>query len=190
MRTTRLPIALALAAAVVAVAACGSEPATEAESSTGATATATTPSTGNGSPGVEDSAPEGSAIPDGTWARTSTMADATNLGLPPDVAQEHLGVDGETPIELRVAGADWALFMGAEGSEELVLGDRGTSDYDAVGRWVATGQSEGCSGCTATFTWSLDGDRLTLVMYDVESSEDPVDVLVTRLVMEGTYTRR
>jgi hypothetical protein len=189
MRTTRLPIALVLAA-LVAVAGCGSGSASDAESSTGAATTAPAPSAGGGSPGVEDSAPEGSAIPDGTWARTATMAEATRLGLPPEVAQEHVGVDGETPIELRIAGADWALFMGAEGSEELVLGDRGTSDYDADGRWVATGQSEGCSGCTATFTWSVDGDRLTLEMYDVESSEDPVDVLVTRLVMEGTYTRR
>lgn len=177
MRTTRLPITVVLVA-LVAVAGCGSGSATEAESSTGTTSTAPAPS------------PEGSAIPDGTWARTATMADATRLGLPPDVAQEHLGVDGETPIEVRIAGADWAQFMGVEGSEELVLGDRGTSDYDADGRWVATGQSEGCSGCTATFTWSVDGDRLTLEMYDVASSEDPVDVLVTRLVMEGTYTRR
>lgn len=141
-------------------------------------------STAEGLPGT---APDGSAIPDGTWVKTSTVADAQVLGIPKHVYREFLGADGEERIVLRIDGADYAELQDEGGA--LTVGDQGTAGYDADGNWVTTSRSEGCPDCRAVFEWTLDGDDLTLTMVDIVTSEDPVDVLVSRLVMEGTYTR-
>ena len=190
MKAVHAPAAALVLA--LALAGCGGGASGDGRgpSATSATPSATASVSGSGAGAVRDTAPDGSSIPDGTWAKTSTMADAEALGLPPDVAQEHLGADGENVIELRLAGRDWAQFMEEDGTTGLVLGDRGTAAYDAEGRWVVTSQSEGCPDCTASFTWSVEGERLTLTVDDMASDGDPVDALVSRLVMEGTFTRR
>ncbi|MFQ6173292.1 hypothetical protein ACK8HX_16950 [Oryzobacter sp. R7] len=195
MTTTMTAIHATAATLLVALAlgGCGGAATGDAAGPAGTSATTTAapaPASTAGEGGVRATAPGGSAIPDGTWTRTATMADATMLGVPPEVARQHLGADGENDIELRVAGRDWAQFMEEDGTAGLVLGDRGTAGYDAEGRWVATSHSEGCPDCAAAFTWSVEGDRLTLTVDDLTSDGDPVDALVTRLVMEGTFTRR
>lgn len=137
---------------------------------------------------LSDTAPDATRIPDGTWTRTATTADARRLGLPRHEMRRLTRSDGETRIELRIDGSDWAQFTDDDG--ELALGDSGTAGYDADGNWVSTSNSAGCSGCTGIWAWSTDGGRLSLTLVDSLNNPDPVDILVTRFVVEGTYTLR
>lgn len=168
--------ATALAATVVLLAACAEE----------------SGSTGVADPPAADSSPTtaqewaGETIPDGTYARTATMADVERLGLPKDRAREFLGKDGESHYELRIEADDWAQFGDFEDAA-MTQGDGGTATYDAEGNWVVT--SPGC-GCVSTMGWQFDEDQLTLKMLDTTESGDPVELLIARLVMEGKWTRR
>lgn len=131
----------------------------------------------------------GRTIPDGTYLKTVTMADARKVGLPRDRAAVILGRDGEWRLELRVAGDTFAQF-GDDGDGPLTQGDGGTATYDEDGHWVTTSNSPGCPGCVATVDWSVEGDRLTLRIIETTEVGDPVDLLIGRLVYEGTWTLR
>jgi hypothetical protein len=106
-----------------------------------------------------------------------------------DRATRFFGDDGEFHVELRIAGDAYAQF-GDDEDETMSVGDAGTATYDAGGNWVITSDSTGCPGCVSTFEWSLKGDRLRLKMLDTTEAGDPVNVLLSRLVTEGTWTRR
>ncbi len=147
------------------------------------------------------SAPDGSAIPDGTWTRTATAADAKRLGIPQDEYERIMGQDGELHVELRIAGDDYAVSTD-DGDTDLTLGDpgrcapwacappHGTAEYDAAGNWVTTSASQGCPACRTTYQWSMDGPRLVLTVLDARTHAGRLDVLNLRLVTEGTYTRQ
>lgn len=177
--------ATALAAVAVLLAGCA-----EQTSSSGAGSETTPTATSSGASAADTPSPEwtGDVIPDGTYTQTRTTADAERLGIPTSRATEILGDDGEFHVELRIAGDVWAEFGDDDGS--MALGDEGSATYDAEGNWVNTSNSIGCPGCVSTFEWSLTGERLTLEMLDTSEAGDPVGVLVSRLVMEGTWTRR
>jgi hypothetical protein len=146
-------------------------------------------------------APDGSAIPDGTWTRTATTADATRLGIPKQEHERIMGEDGELHVELRIAGEDYAVSMD-DGDADLTLGDpgrclpwvcappHGTAAYDAEGNWVTTSASQGCPACRTTYQWSMNGPLLVLTVLDTRTHAGRLDVPNLRLVMEGTYMRR
>jgi hypothetical protein len=147
-------------------------------------------------------APDGSAIPDGTWTKTTTTADATRLGIPKDEHERLLGQDGELHVELRIEGNNYELSMDDQGGADLTLGDpgrcapwdcappHGTAEYDAAGNWVTTSASQGCPACRTTYQWSMDGPLLVLTVLDARTHAGRLDVLHLRLVTEGTYTRQ
>jgi hypothetical protein len=181
MRIVHPATALAVAAALLV--GCGGQ---ETSSSADSAATSSTA----GSSPTDRTSPEwsGEVIPDGTYTKTRTAADAKRLGIPKERAVEFIGDDGELHVELRIAGDSWAQFADDDGP--MSLGDEGTATYDAKGNWVATSNSSGCPGCVATFEWSLKGDRLMLTLLDTTEAGDPVELLVGRLVTEGIWTRR
>jgi TRAP-type C4-dicarboxylate transport system substrate-binding protein len=120
------------------------------------------------------SPPTEERIPDGTYTRVATVEDGIALGLDPQFAQEMTGPDGEVPFRIVFDGDRWLQYGTSDlGIEEL--GDQGTVDYDAEGRWVA------CPGCVAV-EWSLGAGELTLRFPDGEYVPDD-----TRFVVEGTY---
>lgn len=175
--------ATALAVAAVVLVGCGGQ---EPSSSAGSDATS---STAGRSP-TDRTSPEwsGEVIPDGTYTKTRTLADARRLGIPKKRGVEFVGEDGELHVEMRIAGDSWAQFADDDGP--MSLGDEGTATYDAEGSWVTTSNSSGCPGCVATFEWSMKGDRLTLRLLDTTEAGDPVELLLGRLVTEGTWTRQ
>jgi hypothetical protein len=103
------------------------------------------------------------------------------------VAQEFLGPDGETTFTLRFSGDGWSQLQTADAGPEV--GDFGSLAYDAEGNLVTTSENEGCPGCTYTYEWQLDDDddELTLTLVGNDSPDTPEDLLITRLVTEGTY---
>lgn len=100
-------------------------------------------------------------------------------------ADELLGKDGVGRVRLVVKGDVYAQF-GDDGTQ----GDGGSATYDSDGNWVTTSASTGCPGCTGTWKWSYDDGRLRLKLLEGTEVGDPVELLVTRLVVEGTYARR
>lgn len=131
----------------------------------------------------------GETIPDGTYAKTSTMKDVNRLGIPRRHAQDYLGKDGELHVELVLKGDSFAQ-LGDDDGEVMVQGDGGASTYDADGNWVTTSNSSGCPGCIATWAWSHNSDTLTLELIDTTEAGDPLDLLISRLIYEGTYDQR
>lgn len=171
------------------LASCGEQASTDADatrdSNSSSQASAGAESTGRT---LADAAPDGSRIPDGTWVKTSTTADAKRLGIRGNAFRPILGQDGKFHVELRIKGDHWAQF-GDDGDAQMAQGEGGTGGYDVDGNWVTTSTGVGCYGCEATIGWSVAGDRLTLTLLDHVTTDDPEDVLVGRLVREGTYTR-
>lgn len=173
-------LAASTALGLVMLAACGE---TAGPSTTGAGPAPSSPATDS----VTTSQWSGETIPDGTYVKTATMADAKRLGLPKDVAIEVLGEDGKGHLELRLDGEHWAQFGEEPETRTTFQGDGGTLTYDADGNVVVT--STGC-GCTATVPWAYEDQVLTLGSPDTTGSGDPVDLLIARLTMEGEWTAR
>jgi hypothetical protein len=178
----------AILVSVVALSGCGGAAGTSDGGTTVVRSTSSAAAAADGG-AAPSGALDGSRIPEGTWAKVSTLADATTMGLPESVAHRLVGADGVLHVELRIEEQDFAQFGDDQTDNELVLGDRGTATYDHEGHWVLTSQSEGCRDCVSSFTWSVHDDRLTLALHDVAQAGDPVEQLVGRFVMEGTYTR-
>ena len=100
-----------------------------------------------------------------------------------------MGQDGELHVELRIEGDNYAVFTD-DFDADMTLGDPGTAGFDASGNWVTTSNSQGCPGCSATYQWSVEGSQLVLTLLDARNFIGPMDVLIGRLVTEGTYTRQ
>lgn len=175
-----------LAATVALLVACGED--TTPNASDAASSPTTTRSSEGNAADTPSPAWTGDVIPDGTYRRTATIADAKRLGLPKDVAAEVLGPDGEQRLEIRIAGDRFVHVVEEQGA--MVVGDEGTATYDADGNWVATSESSGCPGCVGTFGWSFEGGRLRLTMLDTTEAGDPQEVAISRLVTEGEWVRR
>lgn len=147
-----------------------------------------------GAPEVDGTAGAGgsdsSSIPDGTWVKSMTTEDARELGIPAALTRQLMGSDGQNFSELRIDGGDFAQFT-EDGDAGRALGDTGSLEYGDDGTVVITSTSEGCSGCWHASRWTVDGDALTLEVLDFgDNAEDPVELLVGRLMMEGTFIRQ
>jgi hypothetical protein len=158
--------------------------------------TGCTGSAGSGSPaeGVQQSTTSSSApgtraeagprIPDGSWSKVATAAEARRRGLDAPVVREMLGSDGRLPITLRIAGDRWTVLV-TEDDGVPVGGDEGSLSYDGRGRLVTVSESEGCPGCVGKYDWTLDGDELTMTFAPGSTSTEDDE----RLVTEGTFRR-
>jgi hypothetical protein len=130
------------------------------------------------------SAYAGPVIPDGTYVRVTTEADATARGLDPAIVGPMLGDDGQLVVVLEIEDGSWTQYEElADGTREL--GDLGVSTYDPSGRWVTVSESGGCRGCEAVIDWSFADGVLSLAF--APSSEGPVPD-DARLIVEGDYT--
>jgi TRAP-type transport system periplasmic protein len=132
----------------------------------------------------ETSAYAGPVIPDGTYVRVATEADATTRGLDPAIVGPMLGDDGELVVVLEIEDGRWAQYEELDdGTREL--GDLGLSTYDPDGRWVTVSESGGCRGCEAVVDWSFTDGVLSLAFAAREGEPIPDDA---RLIVEGDYT--
>ena len=98
-------------------------------------------------------------IPDGSYAKTVTVAEAKAMGITDQSFLRQLGEDGKTSFVYKFQGDRWTEFVVEEVPEP---GDGGTLEYDANDDVVMTSESDGCPGCVYTYDWSLVGDELTL----------------------------
>lgn len=137
------------------------------------------------SSGSAAGADAGTRIPDGTWSKVATAAQARRLGLDAPVVQRMLGADGKLPVTLRIAGDRWTILVTEEDGGIPVAGDVGSLSYDGEGRLVTVSESEGCPGCVGTYAWRLAGDSLTLEF--APAGKPPEDD--ERLVTEGVFRR-
>jgi TRAP-type C4-dicarboxylate transport system substrate-binding protein len=125
----------------------------------------------------------GPVIPDGTYVRVTTEADAAARGLDPAIVGPMLGDDGQLVVVLEIEDGSWTQY------EELVdgtreLGDLGVSTYDPDGRWVTVSESGGCRGCEAVIDWSFADGVLSLAFAPGDGEPIPDDA---RLIVEGDY---
>jgi len=126
-------------------------------------------------------------IPDGSYAKTATLAVAHAMGITDQAFLRALGDDGETSYVFKFAGDRWTVFVVEDVAEP---GDYGTLEYDEEGLVSMTSESDGCPGCVGTYDWSLAGDELSLSIVGHESTDTPAEALTARFVTEGTFTRQ
>lgn len=168
--------ALAAAATVAVVFAITSRPATRS-----AEPVDTPPS-----PSPSATAYTGPRIPDGSWSKVATAAEARRRGLDAPVVQRMLGADGKLPVTLRIAGDRWTVLVTEEDGGIPTPGDSGSLSYDRQGRLVTVSESPGCPGCIGKFAWTLTGDALELAFTPGSTSTKDDE----RLVTEGTFHRK
>ena len=143
----------------------------------------TTVPTTSGSPlASEQSA---ARIPDGTWSRVATRQEAQERKLDMKIVGPMLGGDGKLPIDLKIEGDRWTVFV-TDDSGITEVGDVGSATYDEEGHWVTTSESVGCPQCTARVQWQLAGDKLVLAFAPADRGATHDD---ERLVVEGEYRR-
>jgi hypothetical protein len=171
MRQPKVTFAALLLAAVLA--ACGSDDSSKSD-----------PAQPKESPTAAQ-ASNGETIPDGSYAKTVTVADAEEAGITDQgFLGSNFGDDGSSTFTFKFGGDRWTQFVApSDGAPEP--GDLGSLTYDGNGDVVMTSESEGCPGCTFVYDWQLDGDELTLTIVEPESS-DPI----VRFVTEGQFVRQ
>lgn len=120
-------------------------------------------------------------IPDSTWRRVLTSAQAEAAGVPRQRIREELGADRRLPLELRLT-ADTFTQTGDYGGPVWEVGDRGTIAYDDRDRLViTTSQCPGCPGLA--IDWRIEGALLVLV------PDGPGSGPMDRAVWSGTWRR-
>jgi hypothetical protein len=131
----------------------------------------------------------GEAIPDGTYAKSVTVADAKTAGIvDKGFLSGNFGDDGSTTFTFKFQDDRWTLFV-TPGGGAPEPGDLGSITYDEHGDVVLTSESEGCPGCTGVYDWELDGSQLTMSFAEHDSSDRPEALAIERFVTEGTFTR-
>lgn len=100
-------------------------------------------------------------IPDSSWTKVLTRAQAERAGLSEAKIVEHLGADDLMPLTFQFQADSYSILItNDEGVVEV--GDPGSVEYVAPGRLVLTSDSPGCPGCQQQLTWQIRGDRLIL----------------------------
>ena len=133
---------------------------------------------------VTTTAPSGPRIPDSSWSRTLTPADADRAGIPKGhPVLRDFGADGRLPLTFQFQDDAFSILVtNDEGVAEG--GDSGTLVYDAPGRLTLTSDAPGCPGCEYHLAWEIRGNRLVL---DTAPGADLTRE--ERFVMLGTWRR-
>jgi hypothetical protein len=116
-----------------------------------------------------------SALPNGSYEHTATLAEALDAGFSRKEVAEAFGGDGKLPITFTFEDGSWQhIVVLDDGTREV--GDNGTYTVDG-NKLVTTSESDGCFGCIVTYRWTLDGNMLSLtVLSDSAGEEDARDV--------------
>jgi hypothetical protein len=124
-------------------------------------------------------------IPNGTFDTTATRQEALDKGFSNKEIDKSYGLDGKLPLTIVLDGSTYQVFVvGDDGVKER--GDMGT--YTATKTlWVATDESEGCSGCVLAYRWSIHSQVLSLKL--LSDSGGPADFRDVRLVTEHDYVK-
>jgi hypothetical protein len=135
-------------------------------------------------PTVTTTAPSEPRIPDSSWSRTLTEADADRAGIPPgNPLLEEFGADKRLPLTFQFQDDAFSILVtNDQGFSEV--GDFGSVRYDAPGRLTATSDSPGCPACEYRLIWEIRGDRL--ILGSVPGADLP---RVERFVMLGVWRR-
>jgi hypothetical protein len=171
-----VPLAAATLVGATLLASCGDD--------TPRTASPADPATTTSPPASPDE-----TIPDGTYSKTVTTADARAAGVTDEDFLRELGKDGETTYAFKFAGDRWTVFIIEDGAAPEP-GDLGTLEYEDAGDVAMVSESDGCPQCVVSYHWRLTGDRLSLTIVGHESTGGPEDLAVVRFVTEGDFTRQ
>lgn len=135
-------------------------------------------------PTVTTTASSAPRIPDSTWSRSLTEADADRAGIPSgNPLFEEFGADNRLPLTFQFQGDAFSILItNDQGFSEV--GDFGTLRYDSPGRLTARSDSPGCPACEYRLTWEIRGDRLVL-----DSAPGADLPRVERFVMLGDWRR-
>lgn len=125
----------------------------------------------------------GPVIPNGTYSKLTTRADAIARGLDPSIVDQMLGPDGEIVVEYQIADDQWTQSEVLDDGTKPV-GDLGTYTYDEAGRWVTVSESGGCRGCVQVLDWNFADGVLSLA-FSPSGGEFVTDD--GRLIVEGDY---
>lgn len=128
----------------------------------------------------------GATIPFGTYTKTATTQEATDMGIDPTIAAEVLGPSGEAKFSFAIEDGRWTEYdYGGPGGTRQV-GDLGTYTYDDRGRWITVSESGGCARCIVGYEWTFNNGVLTLNLADVAGHSEYDDFV--RLITQGTFT--
>jgi hypothetical protein len=117
-----------------------------------------------------------------------TVAGAKALGITDQRLLSQFDSDGRSTFVFKFQGDRFTQFVVIKKVPEP--GDVGTLTYDAKRDAVMTSASEGCPGCVYVYRWSLVGDRLSLKIVGHHSTDSPEEMIIVRLVSEGTFMRQ
>jgi hypothetical protein len=174
-------------ALLMATCACGADdttvqtPAARAPSSSGSSLT-TAGSAGSGEPGRT-----GPTIPDGTYAKTATRAEAQAARVAELVAGDFGNRDSVT-YTYKISGDRFTIFVTRAGGTPEP-GEVGTLAYASGRRVIMSGESAACAPCVYTYRWRLAGNALRLTLVGHESTDGPEELAATRFVTEGVFRR-
>ena len=131
----------------------------------------------------------GEEIPDGTYAKTVTKAEARAAGIRDKAwPEDELGTRAGQ-LRVQVPGSTGGRRSCPDG-EAPDPGDVGTLKYDERVTSSMLSESDGCPGCVYTYDWKLNDDVLTLRIVGHESTDGPEDLAIVRFVTEGDFTRQ
>ena len=175
MRTTQaIPRGLALLLACGLVGACAATPGASAMSVAAPTASVAEPSA---TPGLTPTPSRSVAIPEGTYTTIATREDALRIPWDDDCALKQDGAH----LTLRLASGEWTQSESCKTVPASVA---------AQGTYTSTADTlvmrDCCDGSTSTFTWILDGAKLTLRLRGIDGGDESA-TRVIRFIFEHEY---
>ena len=182
----RRRLAIAMVAAAFVTTACSGSAATPSTASVAAshpsnapTAAADPSSTiSSTAPSLQPSArAEPTTIPDGTYTAIATREDALRIPWDDDCALKQEGAH----ITLELASGEWTQSESCKTVPDSV-GAQGT--YTSTADTLV--MRDCCDGSASTFTWTLDGTKLTLRLRGIDGGDESATG-VTRFIFEHEF---
>ena len=182
MRTTRpIPRGLALLLACGLVGACAATPGASATSVAAPTTSVAAPTTSVAeplaTPGLTPTPSRLVAIPEGTYTTIATREDALRIPWDDDCALKQDGAH----ITLVLASGNWTQSESCKTVPDSV-GSEGT--YTSTADTLVL--RDCCDGSTSTWTWTLDGTKLTLRLRPIPGADESA-TRVGRFIFEHEF---
>jgi hypothetical protein len=177
MRTTQaIPRGLALLLAYGLVGACAATPGSSATSAAAPTTSVAEPSA---TPGLTPTPSRSVAIPQGTYTTIATREDALRIPWDDDCALKQDGAH----ITLELASGHWTQ---SESCKTV------PASVGAEGTYTSTADTlvlrDGDDGSMSTWTWTLDGTKLTLRLRGIPGGDESA-ARVGRFIFEHEFER-